>query len=96
MKAIDCFKSIPDDGVCPIDRDKMEKGFNLCCRLVKHPSNSLREKNEWLFIEYSLHAKNRWRVTISEDDANWLISTFWLTEVPAKLGNSIIYLPQVI
>lgn len=95
MRVRDAFKTFPITGPCEIDREKMKKAFDILCRISVYHSQD--KGDEYTFLQYTPKAKRKFRCTISEDDANWLIMEFGLNEVSSyRFRNFAAYVPCVV
>ena len=93
---LNAFTHIPPAGVCTLDRNKMKKAFDINCRILVQYDYKTDKPKEFTLLHYTPKAKRNLRITISEDDANWLIREFSLTEVPTHFSHSLAYVPCVI
>lgn len=93
MKIKEAFKTFPSAGVCEVDRPKMEKAFTIMCRILK--SYDYNDNVSYRLLQYTPKARRNFSCTISEEDAEWIIGHFNLTEV-LTYHRSVAYVPCVI
>ena len=93
MKLKEAFKTFPSAGVCEVDRPKMEKAFTIMCRILK--SYDYKDNVSYQLLQYTPKAKRKFCCTISEEDAEWMIGHFNLTEIPTY-HRAIAYVPCVL
>lgn len=89
------FDNFPICGPCKINRAKMEKAFDIDCRILCHFRGE-NDEPEYTFLHYTPKARRNLRATISKEDAEWIISRFLLREVQPYRGRSLAYVPCVI
>lgn len=64
-------------GECKIIHSTALKKWNLLCRVIKY-------KDTYKLVEYTLKGKKKMSVTISAEDAEWLINTFSLKYIESQ------------
>lgn len=60
-------------GPCNIDLEKAKKYWNLLCRIYHH--------NKYTLVEFTPKGKSKFKVEISEGDANYLIENLGLRRI---------------
>ena len=69
------FKEV---GECKVIHSVALKKWNLLCRVIKH-------QNEYKLVEYTPKGKQRIKVAISKEYAEWLIEAFSLRYVESDV-----------
>lgn len=93
MKLRDAFKTFPSAGICEVDRPKMEKAFNIMCRILQ--SWDVNDNIHYQLLQYTPKARRNFSCTISKEDAEWMISHFNLSEFPTY-HRSVAYVPCIL